>query len=47
VLESSNVNIPSCLVNMIELSRQYELQVKSLSTAEQDSASSSKLLQSS
>lgn len=47
VLESSNVDIPSCLVNMIELSRQYELQVKSLSTAEQDSSSSSKLLQSS
>jgi flagellar basal-body rod protein FlgF len=47
VLESSNVNLPSCLVNMIELSRQFELQVKSLSTAEQDSASTSKLLQSS
>lgn len=47
VLESSNVNIPSCLVNMIELSRRFELQVKSLSTAEQDGQSSSKLLQSS
>lgn len=47
VLESSNVNIPSCLVNMIELSRRFELQVKSLHTAEDDSASSSKLLQSS
>jgi flagellar basal-body rod protein FlgF len=47
VLESSNVNIPSCLVNMIELARQFELQVKSLHTAEDDAASSSKLLQSS
>jgi len=47
VLESSNVNIPACLVNMIELARQFELQVKSLHTAEEDSASSSKLLQSS
>ncbi|HTX23252.1 MAG TPA: flagellar basal body rod protein FlgF [Steroidobacteraceae bacterium] len=47
VLESSNVNLPSCLVNMIELARQFELQIKSLHTAEDDSASSSKLLQSS
>lgn len=44
VLESSNVNLPTCLVNMIELSRQFELQVKSIHTAEQDSAASSKLL---
>ncbi len=47
VLESSNVDLPSCLVNMIELSRRFELQIKSLHTAEDDSASSSKLLQSS
>jgi flagellar basal-body rod protein FlgF len=47
VLESSNVNIPACLVNMIELARHFELQVKSLHTAEDDSASSTKLLQSS
>ncbi len=47
VLESSNVDLPSCLVNMIELSRRFELQVKSLHTAEDDSASASKLLQSS
>jgi flagellar basal-body rod protein FlgF len=46
VLESSNVNLPSCLVNMIELSRRFELQIKSLHTAEDDGASSSKLLQS-
>jgi len=47
VLESSNVNIPSCLVNMIELSRRFELQVRSLHTADEDAQSSTKLLQSS
>jgi flagellar basal-body rod protein FlgF len=46
VLESSNVNVASCLVNMIELSRNFELQVKSLHTAEDDSNASAKLLQS-
>jgi flagellar basal-body rod protein FlgF len=47
VLESSNVNIPSCLVNMIELSRRFELQIRSLHTADEDDQSSTKLLQSS
>jgi flagellar basal-body rod protein FlgF len=47
VLESSNVNISSCLVNMIELSRRFELQIKSLHTAEENDQSSQKLLQSS
>jgi flagellar basal-body rod protein FlgF len=47
VLESSNVNIASCLVNMIELSRRFELQVRSLHTADEDAQSSTKLLQSS
>jgi flagellar basal-body rod protein FlgF len=47
VLESSNVNIPGCLVNMIELSRRFELQVRALQTADQDGQSSAKLLQSS
>jgi flagellar basal-body rod protein FlgF len=47
VLESSNVNIASCLVNMIELSRRFELQVRSLHTADEDGQSSTKLLQSS
>jgi flagellar basal-body rod protein FlgF len=45
-LEASNVNIPSCLVNMIELSRRFELQVKAIHTAEDDGQSSTKLLQS-
>ena len=47
VLESSNVNLPSAMVNMIELSRRFELQVKALHTAEDDGAASTKLLQSS
>jgi len=47
VLESSNVNISSCLVNMIELSRRFELQVRALHSAEDNAQSSTKLLQSS
>jgi len=46
VLESSNVNISSCLVNMIELSRRFELQIKALHTADENGQASSKLLQS-
>lgn len=46
VLESSNVNLSSCLVNMIELSRRYELQVRAVHTADEDAQSSTKLLQS-
>ena len=45
VLESSNVNVASCLVNMIELSRNFELQVKSLHTASDNSNAAAKLLQ--
>lgn len=46
-LESSNVDLASCMVNMIELSRRFDLQVKALHTAEEDANASSKLLQSS
>ena len=46
VLESSNVNLPSCLVNMIELSRRFELQVRALHTADENAQASTKLLQS-
>ena len=46
VLESSNVNLPGCLVNMIELSRRFELQIRALHTAEDDAQASTKLLQS-
>jgi flagellar basal-body rod protein FlgF len=41
-IESSNVNIADALVNMIELSRKFELQVKMMKTAEDmDNASAS------
>ena len=45
VLESSNVNLASAMVNMIELSRRFDLQIKALHAADDNSASSSKLLQ--
>lgn len=35
-LESSNVNIARSLVNMIELSRQYEMQINVIKTAKED-----------
>jgi flagellar basal-body rod protein FlgF len=47
VLEASNVSVTGCLVNMIELARRFEVQIKALHTAEEDGQSSAKLLQSS
>ncbi len=47
VLESSNVNLAGAMVNMIELARRFDLQIKSLHTAEDDATSATKLLQSS
>jgi flagellar basal-body rod protein FlgF len=47
VLESSNVDLASCMVNMIELARRFDLQIKALHTADEDGAASQKLLQSS
>jgi flagellar basal-body rod protein FlgF len=44
VLESSNVNTADAMVNMIELARHFELQVKAMRTAEEDAASSAQLL---
>ncbi|HKQ84404.1 MAG TPA: flagellar basal-body rod protein FlgF, partial [Steroidobacteraceae bacterium] len=44
VLESSNVNIADAMVNMIELSRQFDLQVKAMRTAEEDAAAAAQLL---
>jgi len=46
-LESSNVNVASAMVNMIELARHFDMQVKALHTADEDSQASTKLLQSS
>lgn len=44
-IEGSNVNAVSALVNMIELQRKYEMQIKMMSTAEENSAASARLLQ--
>ena len=43
-LESSNVNIADVMVNMIELSRHYDLQVKAMRSAEENATSSAQLL---
>ncbi|HEX7012488.1 MAG TPA: flagellar basal body rod protein FlgF [Steroidobacteraceae bacterium] len=47
VLESSNVNVADAMVNMIELSRHFDLQVKAMRTAEENGAASAQLLRSS
>ena len=44
-LESSNVNIVDSMVDMIELSRRFEMQVKMMKTAEQIDESSASILQ--
>jgi flagellar basal-body rod protein FlgF len=43
-LESSNVNAAAAMVNMIELSRHFEMQVKAMRTAEDNAAASAQLL---
>lgn len=45
-LESSNVNIASAMVNMIELARQFDMQVKAIHSADENAQSATKLLQS-
>jgi flagellar basal-body rod protein FlgF len=44
VIESSNVNIADAMVNMIELARQFDLQVKAMRTAEENGAAAAQLL---
>ena len=44
VIEGSNVNPAEALVRMIELSRQYELQVRSIKTADQNAQAATQLL---
>ena len=43
-LESSNVNVADAMVQMIALSRNFELQVKAMRSAEDNAAAASKLL---
>lgn len=45
VLESSNVDIADAMVNMIDLARSFDLQVKAMKSASDNAAASSKLLQ--
>jgi len=45
MLEGSNVSAVGALVNMIELQRKYEMQVKMMKSAEDTSAASARLLQ--
>jgi flagellar basal-body rod protein FlgF len=47
VLEGSNVDLAGSMVNMIELSRNFDLQIKALHAAEDNATASAKLLQSS
>jgi len=47
MLEGSNVNVVSAMTSMIDLSRQYEMQVKMMKTAKELDESSSQLLRSS
>jgi flagellar basal-body rod protein FlgF len=47
VLEGSNVDLAGSMVNMIELSRNFDLQIKAMHAAEDDASASAKLLQSS
>ena len=45
-LEASNVNIASAMVNMIELARQFDMQIKAVHSADENAQSATKLLQS-
>jgi flagellar basal-body rod protein FlgF len=44
VLESSNVNAAQSLINMIELQRLYEMQVKSMSATDQNEQTSEQMM---
>lgn len=45
VLESSNVDLAGAMVNMIDLSRNFDLQVKAMKSADENAQASSQLLQ--
>ena len=42
-LESSNVNVAEAMVNMIELARQFDMQVKAMRTAEENAGAATQL----
>lgn len=43
-IETSNVNAAAALVNMIELARQFEMQIKMLKTAEENNAQAAQMM---
>ncbi len=43
-IETSNVNAAAALVNMIELSRQFEMQIKMLKTAEENNSQATQMM---
>jgi flagellar basal-body rod protein FlgF len=43
-IESSNVNVADAMVHMIELSRQFDMQIKAIRSAEDNGAASAQLL---
>ena len=43
-LEGSNVNVTDAMVNLISLSRQFEMQIKLLQTADQNAQRANQLL---
>jgi flagellar basal-body rod protein FlgF len=45
VLESSNVDLASAMVNMIDLSRNFDLQIKAMKSADDNANASAQLLQ--
>ena len=44
VIEGSNVNASDALVKMIELSRSFEMQIRSIKTADENARASNSLL---
>jgi flagellar basal-body rod protein FlgF len=44
VLETSNVNVADAMVNMIELQRRFDMQVRAMKTADDNGAASARLL---
>jgi flagellar basal-body rod protein FlgF len=44
MLETSNVNVADAMVNMIELSRRFDMQVRAMKAAEDNGAASARLL---
>jgi flagellar basal-body rod protein FlgF len=44
MLESSNVNVADAMVNMIELQRRFDMQVRAMKSAEDNGAASARLL---